>query len=113
MEATDNQKQDTAQIIVIVSSRSALNKYDSDTSAKVACKKKASTGVLSDRNQKGKKTSKHKGYQHYYMLWKKAGITDRKYKSHISNNCFGHSSDQEPIKEGLGGIPVSSNGAVK
>ena len=47
------------------------------------------------------------------MPYKKAGMHERKYKSHTSENIFGHGSDQESIKEGLGGSLGNRNSAVK
>ena len=37
------------------------------------------------------------------MLCKKAGISERKWKSHSSNICFGKRSYQQSIKDRLGG----------
>ena len=74
---------------------------DSDSREEVLHKKKASTGVLPARKQQVKKKPNHKGSQQYWVLCKKAGIIDCKYKSHSSRNCFVYRSYQKFIKEDL------------
>ena len=49
------------------------------------------------------KNPNNKVSQCYFMMCKKSGISERKYKSHISENCFGGRSDRKSIKEGVGG----------
>ena len=58
--------------------------------------------VIENCKQWGEKTPNHHGIQLYFALFKKAGMPDRKYMSHISENCFGKRSDQKSINKGLG-----------
>ena len=64
-------------------------------------------------NSKGGKMTKHHGAHLYCVLYKNTGMPDRKYMSHISDNCFGKRSDQHSIKYGLGGALVNRSDAVK
>ena len=64
---------------------------------------KARTGVLPECKQQGNNTPKNKCYQHYCVLFKKAGMPERKYKSNRPEKCFGCRFGQESIKEGLRG----------
>ena len=84
MESKDNRNQSTCQIKRLLASKAEPDDSDSDASANVPFKKKASTGVLQAQNQQGKKTPNHKVPNSYCILCKKAGIPERKYKFHIS-----------------------------
>ena len=99
----DNIKWDAAQIKILAYSKAVPENPFRDAYAKVMYKKKSNTGLLPDHNQWGKKNPNNKGYQHYWVLWKKAVMPEHNYKLHKSENCFGKSSYQEAIKEGLGG----------
>ena len=46
-------------------------------------------------------------------MCKKAVIPERKYKLHRPENCFRHGSNQESIKEGIGGNFYNKDKAVK
>ena len=50
-----------------------------------------------------KKDTNNVGTQFYYVLRKKAGITESNCILHISKTCFGKISNQAPLKEGLAG----------
>ena len=68
MEVKDNRKRAAYQIKILAAQKVVLVDYDINTIPRVTHKKKAGAGVLLDRNQQGKKTPKHKGYQHYFAL---------------------------------------------
>ena len=51
--------------------------------------------------------------QVYCVLSKKAGMPERKYMLHSSEKCFGKRSNQQSIKEGLGGALGNRADAVK
>ena len=63
--------------------------------------KRVSTDVLTNRKQQGGKSSNHHVDQRYCVLCKKAGMPERKYMSHISENCFEKRYDQQSINEVL------------
>ena len=65
MEAKENRKISVAQIKILSASKTTPANSYSNASARVPCKKKASTGVLPDPNQKCKKTPNHSGSQCY------------------------------------------------
>ena len=99
IEVKDNRKSEANQIKNISSARVASHS-DSNKSVRIPSKKKTSTGVLL-KNLK-RKASKHHGTQRHFVIHKKAGITERKYMLHSSEDCFGKRSDQNPIRDGLG-----------
>ena len=113
MEAKDNRKRTTDQIKILAASKAVPANYFSNVSAKVTLKNKASTCAIHTRKQQGKKNPNHKGSQRYCVLCKKTGMPERKYKLYSSENCFGCRSDHESIKEGLVGILINRNKAVK
>ena len=80
MEVKDKIKISAAQTKILAYYNAASENSDSNTSAKVPRKRKARTGVLSDQKKQVKKTPKHKGYQSYCVMCKKAGINELKYK---------------------------------
>ena len=49
------------------------------------------------------KTPNNHGVQRYYVLCKKAGMPEKKYMLHSSENCFGKRYNQQYIKDVLGG----------
>ena len=113
MEAKDNRKRTTDQIKILAASKAVPANYFSNVSAKVTLKNKASTCAIHTRKQQGKKNPNHKGSQRYCVLCKKTGMPERKYKLYSSENCFGCRSDHKSIKEGLVGILINRNNAVK
>ena len=80
-----------------------MDDYDSDTSHRFTDKKNSRDGVLYDRKKQSKNTPNNKYYQRYWMLFKKDGMPECKYKFYSSENWFAWRSDHESIKEGLGG----------
>ena len=80
----------------------AMVNYDSNVSLRVPRKEKLITDVLLEPMHNRKKTPKHYGAQLYFLLRNKAGIHERKWKAHISENCFGESFNQASIKDVLG-----------
>ena len=112
MEVKDNSKIDAAHTKRLATSKEApVNSYR-ENSTKVTCKKKSRTGVLLTRKQMVKKTPKHHGYQHYYILCKKAGMPERKCKLKRSKNCFGKRFDQANAKDGMGGAMGNRDASV-
>ena len=101
----DNRKRAVNQIKRIATSRSASHS-DRDESIRVPLKKRDRTGVIKNYKQKGKDTPNHHIAQRYCVLCKKAGLTEQKYMSHISDECFGNVSDQNSIKYRLLGYLV-------
>ena len=91
------------QIIRLVSQKNVPSDSYIDAIPGVPCREESSFGVLPALNQKFKKTPNNKGFQCYCVLWKKTVIHERKYKSHTLGHWFGRVSNQESIKEGLGG----------
>ena len=94
MEAKDNRNPDVDQIKILTASKAAPTSSDNNKSTKVYHNKKERSGVLSTHTQQGNKTPKNKGSKSYYVLCKKSGILERKYKSNSSENCFGKRSDR-------------------
>ena len=112
-EAKNNRKKDAAQIKKLAVSKAAPVNSDSDTSAKVAYKNKASNGVLTTRKHKGKEKPKHKQSQRYCGMYDKARMPDCNYKSHSLENCIEKMSNQESIEEGLVCIQGNRDTAFK
>ena len=73
--------------------------YYSNRYIRVPHKNKVRTNVLPDRKQHGKNTPKHNGAERYCVLCKKAVMTERNYKSHISNNFFGKRYNHKYVKD--------------
>ena len=86
MEATDNRKQDVAQIIILATSKTAPDNSDSNASSKVPCKNKSKTCVLPAHKKQGNKTPKNKVSKRYCVMCKKSGMPESKYKLHMSEN---------------------------
>ena len=72
------------QIKILVASKVALVDSDSNSSPRVSHKNKSSDGVFPNLKQQGKKTTKHKGYHNYCVVWKKAVMPECKYKWNTS-----------------------------
>ena len=92
----DNRKMSETQIKSIETSSAASNS-DIHESVRLTCKKMVRTGVLPKRKQQEKKTTKYHVIHCYLALCKKAGMPERKYMSHSSENCFGKCSDHNSI----------------
>ena len=75
-----------------------------DSILKVPCKKKSSTGIFPARKNSNKsKTTKHVRIQCYFVLCKCYVMPESMYMLQISETFFGNISDQESLKNGLGG----------
>ena len=105
-EVKDNRKRSATHIKNISSTRAASHS-DRSGSVRIRREKQIRTGVL--RNNKGtnNKVPKHHGTQHHCLVFKKAGMPDKKYMLHSTDNCFGNHTNQKRIKDGLGG-PIGS-----
>ena len=110
VDSRDNRKREENQIKKLSTLKEA-SIYDSNKSVRIPHKKRDRTGVCF--KQKGKKITKQHSAQRYCVLCKKAGITERNYMSHNSEDCFGKCSDQDSIKDVLGGPTVIRDKAVK
>ena len=95
LEAKYNRKRSEAQIKRLAPSKADLAASDSDEIPRFTCKNKDRNGVLPARNKQGKKNTKHKGSYPHCGMSKNSRIPERKYKSHISENCFERRSDQD------------------
>ena len=108
----DNHKRDAAQIKILAVSKAVPTNSDRDTSPRVPLKNKSRTGVLLVSKKHGNNNPKNKVSQSYCVLYNNYGMSERKYKSHSSENCFGSRYIQESTKEGLGGSLINRNGDV-
>ena len=78
IEVKDSRKRSTTQTKRHATSKAASHS-ESDESIRVLHKKRVRTGVIPNRKQQGKNTPKHHGIHHYCVLYKKAGMTERRY----------------------------------
>ena len=85
----DNHNRDGFQIKILADSKSDPADSDSNAIPTVTLKNNARSGILLDHKQQGKNPPKYIGYQSYCIMFKKYGTPERKYKPHISENCFG------------------------
>ena len=108
----DNRKRSSTQIKRLETSRAASNS-DSKKSVRLMCKKRVRTGFLPNRKHQGGEMPNHHEIHWYCALCKKAGIPEKKYMSHISENCFGKLSYQQPTKLEMGGSIGNRADAVK
>ena len=113
IEAKYNRKRAESQIKILSYSKAAPASSNNDTSARETHKKKARTSILPDYNHQSKRTPKHSGVHCYYIMCKKSGTTDHKWKSHSPKNFFGKRFVQEYIKDLLGGTLGNRAAAVK
>ena len=89
------------------------DEYDRYAIPRFTRKNKSRDGVLTAYKQQVMNTHKRKDNQSYCVLCNNNEIPDHKYKLNSSKNCFVCRSDQDSIKEGLGGSMGNSNDAVK
>ena len=101
IEVKYERRRAATQIKKIASAMSA-SLYDSDKSTRNIGRNKASTGIRISNNAPQKKAYKHHGSQKYCVLYKKEGITDHNYMSHIAKDCTGMRT-KRTIKDGMGG----------
>ena len=109
-EGKNERKREAANIKNIASAMAA-SLYDSYKSARIPRKKKARTGVLRS-NKPQKKAHKHHGIQRYCVLYKKAGMPEKKYMQNSAEDCTGVRTNQT-IKDGMGGSVEISTDNVK
>ena len=100
IKVKDERKRAAAQIKKINSDRAA-SLSDSNDFFMIPRKKKARTGILSSNKGPHKKAHKHHGTQCYCVLFKKAGMSQRKYMACSVKNCTGVCTNQK-IKDGMG-----------
>ena len=72
---------------------------DSNGSPRVCHKKKPKTVVLAFLKHQGKNTHKCKYSQYYWVLCKKPGINERKYKPHTSEIAFELAPTRTPSRK--------------
>ena len=80
MGVTNNSKMAASQIKRLTTYKAMLINSDSYNSIGVPRKKKMRTGVLPSRKQEGKNTPKNYGAWRYFVLYKKARMTECKWK---------------------------------
>ena len=85
---------------------------DSDESVRILRKKRPNTGVLRSKKFPKRAHSRHHGIHCYCVLFKKAGMPERKYTLHSAKGCTGVHTNR-PIKYGMVGHMGSSTDAVK
>ena len=114
IKVKDNRKREATQINNIASARAAFLS-DSNGSIRILRKNNSriGAGVLCSKTLSHNKAPKNHSNQRHLVLCKKAGIPERKYISHIAEDCFGKRTNQKIIKDGLGGHMVSRYEAVK
>ena len=111
MEEKYNPKQEADQIKILAASKAAPAESDSDTSPKVSQTNKSRTSVLLNRKNHGKNPPKKKRFKRYCVLYKKYGITERKYTLQSLENCFGRRNLPKKAREeyqAIGTILLSS-----
>ena len=113
MEVKDNIKRVAAHIKRLAASKAAPINSDSDNYTRVPRKKKVRTGILPSHKQHGKNTPNNHGAQRYCVLCKNAGMPERKWKSHSSENCFGKNSVQAYVRVTLRGALGNRDGYIK
>ena len=86
---------------------------DSNGSVRIPRNKKSGTGVLCSNKGPHNKAHKHHGTQLHCVIYKKAGMTEQNYISHIAEDCFGERKNQKTIKDVLGGPMKSRAEAMK
>ena len=111
IKAKDEMKNSETQIKKIASAR-ADYLSESDESTRITRKKKSRTGILSSNKGPHKKVYNRHGTQRYCMIWKKAGMPDKKYISHSANECTGICTNRI-IMYGMGVSVVSGSDTVK
>ena len=112
IEVKDNSKRAATQFENISSARAASNS-DSDGYVRILSKNKARTGVLRNNKVHNNKSPKHNGNQRHCVICKEAGMPERNYTLHSSEDCFRNQSNQKSIRYGLG-VPMGSRyGSVK
>ena len=85
----NNHNRDGDQMKILANYKSDPADSDSNEIPKVNLKSNARNGILLVHIQQGKNSPKHKCSQSYFILFKQYVISERKYKPHISENCFG------------------------
>ena len=113
-DVKDDRKMELTHINKIASSRAA-SLSDSNGSIRIPRKKKAriGAGVLRSNKRPNNKVPKNHGTQCHYVLFKKAGILEKKYMLHSAEEFFGKRFNQKTITDGMGGHIGSRAEAVK
>ena len=106
-------KRSPYHIKTLAASKAVPVNSDRYASTRVPLNKNERTGVPTACKQQGNKTPKCSGVQSYCVLWKKTGMTESKCKLNSSENCFGKFSNQEFVKESLGGTMGNRANDVK
>ena len=80
--------------------------YDSNKSVRIPSRDKANTSVLRSNKSPKRAHNRHHGIHRYCLLCKKAGMPERKYTLHSSEDCTGVRIGRS-IKSVMGG-PIGS-----
>ena len=108
MEVKYNRKRAATHINNITSARAA-SLSEIDEPVRIPKKRKARLGAVVLRSNKGShnKAPKHHGTQRDCMICKKERIPEQKFMLHSAEDCFVKCTNQETIKDRLGG-PMGS-----
>ena len=84
-----------------IASARAASLSDSNESVRIPRRKKANTGVLNSHNSPSRAYDRYHGAQRYCILCKKAGMPERKYASHSTEDCTDVRTKRS-TKDGMG-----------
>ena len=101
IDVKDESKRAEVHIKRIASAR-ADSLSDSNESVKILRRKRASNGVLSSNKSPRRAHYRHHGAHRYCVLFKKSGMSERKYESYSSEDCTGVRTKRS-IKYGIEG----------
>ena len=85
-----------------IASARAAYPSDCDDPVRIPRRKKDKTGVFRSNKSPKRAHDRHHSVHSYCVLLKKAGMSERKYLLHISEDCTGVRT-KLPIKDGMGG----------
>ena len=95
-----------------IASARAASLSDRKKSARITRRNKARTGVSNSHKTPRRAHDRHHGTHRYCILYKKSGMTKRKYMSHSTEDWAGMCTNHH-IKDGMGGPDGSRNHAVQ
>ena len=111
IEFKDERKISAVNTKKIASARAA-SLSDRKKSARITRRNKARTGVSNSHKTPRRAHDRHHGTHRYCILYKKSGMTKRKYMSHSTEDWAGMCTNHH-IKDGMGGPDGSRNHAVQ
>ena len=111
IKVKDERKRASGNIKKIAAARVA-SLSESNKPVRIPRRKKAKTGVSNPHKTPRRAHDRHHVTQRYYILCKKAGMTERRYMSHSIKDCTGMRTKRN-IKDRMGGPSGSRNHAVQ